>query len=99
MRPADRSFDVSRDEAAVLEANDLRTDTEVGGTEGGLVLVISVDAQQLGVRPADPQYEQLAAHRDLEVVIRDASTEWLDGDVGTRPEPFRKLPDVHGQRS
>ena len=57
------------------------------------MLVISVDAQQLGVLAADPQYEQLAAQSDLEVVIRDASTEWLDGDVGTpRPEPFRELP-------
>ena len=88
---------VTRDEAAVLEADDLRGDAEASGRERGLVLVLAVDAEQCGVLAADAENERLAVEHDLEVAVRDAAAEGLDLGRPARPETFDDLLGAHGR--
>ena len=90
IRIADRAFHEPRHEAAVLEADDFGADAELRREQRRLVLVLPVDAQQLRVLPADAEHERLTAHRDLEVVIRDAAAERLDVDAPPRATSLRR---------
>ena len=94
IRTADLALDEPRHEAAVLEADDLRADAELRREQRRLVLVPPVDAEQLRVLAADTQHERLAAHRDLEVVIRDAAAERLDRRLLSWPQALDETTDV-----
>jgi len=61
------------------------------------VLVLTIDPEERGVLPADPDDESFALDRRLEVVVRYSSTERLDDGFAARPELGENGLEVHGR--
>src|SRR5581483_4576724 len=97
----DLAFDEASDEVALRldERDDVRTDSEGRGSERCSVLDATVDTEQLGVLPADPEDERVAAGADLEVVVRDPAAERLRGLDPGGPHPLDDSLDHERTRS
>jgi hypothetical protein len=82
-----------------------RADAQLGGAQGGLGFVRSVDPEQFGALAWDAHHVLAMVSRRNEVSVRDAAAQWTnlhDGLIGKQTalahEPLHVCPLVHNQR-
>ena len=68
--------------------NDLRPHPDLERAPSGRVLDGSIDAQQLGLRSAHPEDENLAVHVHFEVAVGDPAAEFRHSRRASRPQPL-----------